>query len=170
VTSAQNLDLVVADPRLPKSLPVTTDQTINQGDLVWWDEVNGTLKPVTNANQVAVGATGGFVGIAEGTNKINIFGEEFVAALQVTRKGAASLATTAGEFYKDGQAVTVGADAQTITLVGVTEANRVGFVITDPPLVAQGAAGSTPVGEKLTGAAGVRCRVWLEPKWPSKFV
>jgi hypothetical protein len=167
VTTPQNLNLVSVDPKFPKSLPVTTDQSINQGDMVWWDAVNGTLKALTAANQVAVGATGGFCGIANDTTPINIYGEERLAALGVTRKGAVSLLTTPGEFYKDFQEVTVGADAQTITLVGVTTANRVGWVVTDPPLTPQGAAGSTPTGEKLTGAAGVRTRVWLEPKFPA---
>jgi hypothetical protein len=170
VTTPTNVNLVSADPKFPKNLPVTTDQNINQGDLVWWDEVNGTLKALTSPNQVAVGATGGFCGAANDTTPINIYGEERLSSLGVTRKGAITLKTTPGEFYKDFQAVTVGADAQTITLVGVTEANRVGFVVVDPPQNPQGAAGGTPVGEKLTGAEGVRARVWLEPKFPSKFV
>jgi len=169
-TTPQNLDLAVADPRFPKSLPVTTDQKINQGDLVYWDSVNGTLKSLDTPAHAEAGAGKGFCGISEGTTPINVYGEEFVAALNVTRKGAVKLKTSAGEFYGDFQEVTVGADAQTITLVGVTEANRIGFVITDPPQVAKGAAGSTPVGEKLTGAAGTYARVWLEPKFPSKFV
>ncbi len=169
-TTPQNLNLVVADPKFPKSLPITTDQKINQGDMVWFDKVNGTLKPLTEKEQVAVGATGGFCGIAEGTTPLNIYGEESLAAMQVCRKGAVALKTTPGEFYEDFQAVTVGADAQTITLVGVTEANRIGFVVTNPPVIAKGAAGSTPVGEKLTGGVGVYARVWLEPKFPSKFV
>lgn len=170
MTVSQNLNLVVADPKFPKSLPVTTDQTINQGDMVWWDAVNGTLKPLTAANQVAIGATGGFCGISNDQTPINLYGVENLAALGVTRKGAVSLLTTPGEFYKNFQAVTVGADSQTITLVGVTEANRIGFVVTDPPTVPNPAAGSTPVGEKLAGAAGVRARVWLEPKFPSASV
>jgi hypothetical protein len=169
-TTPQNLDLVASGNRFPKSLPVTTDQKINQGDLVYWDSVNGTLKSLDTSAHAEAGAGKGFCGIAEGTTPINIYGEEFVAALNVTRFGAVSLKTTPGEFYGDFQEVTVGADAQTITLVGATEANRVGFVVSDPPTVAKGAAGSTPVGEKLTGAAGVYARVWLEPKFPSKFV
>jgi hypothetical protein len=171
VTTAQNLNLLSVDPKFPKSLPVTTDQSINQGDMVWWDAVNGTLKPLTKAAQVAVGASGGFCGLSNDTTPINIYGEERLAALGVTRKGAVSLLTTPGEFYKAFQEVTVnetaGGDAQTITVVGVTSSNRVGWVVPDPPLNPQGAAGSTPVGEKLTGAAGVRARVWLEPKFPA---
>lgn len=170
MTTAQNLSLVVADPKFPKSLPVTTDQTINQGDMVWWDGVNGTLKPLTSAAAVAVGATGGFCGIADGATPINIYGVEYVAAMNVIRKGAVALKTTPGEFYGNFTAVTVGADAQTITLVGATSSNRVGFVVTNPPVVANPAAGSTPVGETLNGAAGVYARVWLEPKFPSAGV
>lgn len=166
MTVPSNVNLLSADPKFPKNLPVTTDQSINQGDLVYWDAANGTLKALTSSGNVA----NKFCGVSNDTTPINIYGEEKLASLGVTRKGAVSLQTTAGEFYADFQEVTVGADAQTITLVGPTEANRVGFVVTDPPLNPQGAASGTPVGEKLTGAAGVRARVWLEPKFPSKFV
>jgi hypothetical protein len=142
--------------------------------MVWWDPVNGTLKPLTKQSQVAVGTTGGFCGISNDTTPINIYGEEFLAALGVTRKGAVSLLTTPGEFYKDFQEVTVNetgtGSAQTITLVGVSSSNRVGFVVTEPPTTAQAAAGGTPTGEKLAGAEGVRVMVWLEPKFPSGTV
>lgn len=165
-TTPLNVNAVVVDPRFPKSVPVTTDQAINQGDLVWWDSVNGTLKSIVEAEDVE----DGFCGVANDTNPINVYGTEYIAAIGVTRKGAVFLKTTAGEFYKNFQEVTAGADAQTITLVGATENNRVGFVVTDPPVKPQGAAGSTPLQETLTGAAGVFARVWLEPKFPSKFV
>ncbi len=166
-TTPTNVNLVVASPQFPKALPVTTDQAINQGDLVWWDAVNGTLKVLATSSNVAVGATGGLCGVANGTNPINIYGTEYVPAMEVTHTGVVSLKTTAGEFYPNFQSVTVGADAQTITLVGQTAANRVGWVITDPPVVPGGAAASTPVGETLAGATGVRARVWLEPKFPA---
>ena len=171
MTTPTNPTLVDPGPKFPKSLPITTDQAINQGDLAWWDAVNGTIKALTKAAQVAVGATGGFVGVANDTNPINVYGTEYIPAVGVIRKGAVTLKTTPGEFYKDFQEVTVNeaasGDAQTVSLVGVTTGNRVGWVITDPPVNPQAAAGSTPVGEKLTGAEGVRCRVWLEPKFPA---
>lgn len=166
-TTPTNVNLFDPGAKFPKSFPVTTDQSINQGDLVWWDKVNGTLKALKESTQVAVGATGGFCGVANDTTPINIYGEEHLAAVGVTRKGVVSLKTTAGEFYPDYQPVTVGADSQTITLVGVTEANRIGWVVNDPPATPNPAAGSTPVGETLTGAAGVYARVWLEPKFPA---
>jgi hypothetical protein len=169
-TTSNNLNLVTADPKFPKSLPITTDQAVNQGDMVWFDKVNGTVKPLTNANQVEVGTTGGFCGLSNDTTPINVYGTEYLPAVGITRKGAVALKTTPGEFYGEFQAVTVGADSQTITLVGVTEANRVGFVVTDPPITPNPAAGSTPVGETVKGAEGVRVRVWLEPKFPSKTV
>src|SRR5579871_415361 len=48
-------------------LPVTTNLTVNAGDLVYWDGTNYTVTPLTAANQVAVGGSGnsqGFLGIA----------------------------------------------------------------------------------------------------------
>lgn len=166
MTTPANLNLVVADPKFPKNVPVTKDQAINQGDMVYWDSVNGTLKVLTSQGNVQ----NKFCGISNDTTPLNIYGEEFLPSAGVTRKGAVSLLTTPGEFYGDFQEVSVGSDAQHITLVGVTENNRVGFVVTDPPVAPQAAAGGTPVGEKLTGAEGVRARVWLEPKFPSRYV
>lgn len=173
MTTAQNLNLLSVDPKFPKSLPITTDQVVNQGDMIWWDAVNGTVKQCTKQSHVAVGASGGFCGIANDTNPLNIYGTEYIAACGVTRKGAVSLLTTPGEFYKWFQEVTIGEAAgatnapQQITLVGVTTSNRVGWVIPDPPLTPQAAAASTPLSETLTGAAGVRARVWIEPKFPA---
>lgn len=169
-TTPNNLNLVTPDPKFPKSLPITTDQAVNQGDMVWFDKVNGTVKRLTTSSQVAVGATGGFCGISNDTNPINVYGTEYLGAVGITRKGVVSLKTTPGEFYGGFQEVTVGADSQTITLVGANETNRIGFVVTDPPVKANPAAGSTPVGETLAGAEGVSARVWLEPKFPSKTV
>ena len=51
----------------PRAVDVTTDQTIHEGDMVWWDSVNGTLKPCTASTTVPVSAgVGGFCGVAAG--------------------------------------------------------------------------------------------------------
>lgn len=170
-TTPANLNLVFATPKFPKNLPVTTDQTINQGDMVWWDAVNGTLKPLTKRSQVEfVAGTGGFCGISNDTSAINIYGTENLASLGVTRLGAVALKCTAGEFYKDFQEVTINetgtGDSQTVSLVSVTSSNRVGFVIAEPPVTALGAQASTPTAERIVGE-GQRVMVWLEPKFPT---
>jgi hypothetical protein len=83
----------------------------------------------------------------------------------VLAKGCVYLNSTNGETYNHFDAVTIGADSQTVTKSGATSGNRVGFVIIDPPSVAR-ALQATPTPETIVGAAGVRMRVQLEPKHP----
>src|SRR5579872_1147051 len=117
MTTARNPTASAPYPYLPLALPVTTDQTINEGDMVWWDSVNGTLKPLTAQTQVAVGAgTGGFVGVAAASNNPNIYpnpvgastGYDYNARIAVYRLGAVFMKTTPGEFYTIGTPVSVG--------------------------------------------------------------
>lgn len=162
----------------PMKLPVTTDQTIHEGDLVYWDGVNGTLKPLTLSTSVAVAGTApyytaGFCGVAGGANNPQVYppepanaNSEYLPGLEVVRAGTVFLYCTAGEFYYNMHPVTVGATAQTVTLVGATSANRVGFVMTPLPATAQAAASGTPTPEVITGT-GQLVEVWLEAKLPN---
>lgn len=183
MTTARNPSASTPYPYLPLALPVTTDQTINEGDMVWWDSVNGTLKPLTAQSQVQlVAGSGGFVGVAAVSNKPIIYpdpigasaGQDYNARIAVYRLGAVFMKTTPGEFYGTGTPVSVGADAQTITLtqsgVAVDSTHRVGWTFVPLPASPQGAAGSTPLNETLAGGTGVYVQVLLESKWPATTV
>ena len=78
-------------------------------------------------------------------------------------RGTVWLNTTNAETYNPFDDVTVGADSQTIVKAGATSSNRVGFVVIDPPNTPRPNQ-ATPVPESVTGAAGVKVRVCLEPK------
>lgn len=157
----------------PRALVVSSDQTINQGDMVWWDPVNFTLKPCTSPNQVAVGNTGGFCGCAAGTSNPGVYPNppggvpsEALPGIEVQCGGSVFLATTNAEVYSPFQIVTVGADAQTVTGYNVeTSANKVGFMIVPPPVSARGAPGATPAPETIVGPT--RSQVWIERKFPT---
>lgn len=179
MTTSRNATSRSPYPNLPLALDVTTDQNINEGDMVWWDSVNGTLKPVTVNTQVAVGAgTGGFAGVATGSNLSGgatgtppVYPapaggtSEQRSGIVVCKAGSVFLFGTPGEFYANYTAVTVGSDAQHVTLVGATNSNRVGWVVTEPPVVAQAAAGGTPLLETIPGTGLVE--VLLEAKFPN---
>ena len=158
----------------PKAIVVTTDQTINQDDCVWFDAVNYTLKPCTTSAQVAVGTTGGFCGVAAGSNVPGVYPNpqagapsENLPGVQVQWGGDVSLLLQANDVI-DGPftAITMsGIDAQTVTRGGATSANRIGHAIVPAPAVPRGAPGATPAPETVQG--GTRIRVWLERKYPS---
>jgi hypothetical protein len=171
MTTAQNA--TAASPTyFPMALCVTSDQTINQGDMVWWDSVNYTLKPLTAVGQVAIGlGTGGFCGCAAGTSNPGVYPtppsgqSEALPGIVVQRGGSVYLNGTAGDgAYLPFQPVTVGADAQTVSRGGETTADRVGFVLVRPPVSPRGASGATPVPE--TDNSG-RPQVWLTPTFPA---
>jgi hypothetical protein len=160
----------------PRALAVTTDQTINQGDMVWWDSVNFTLKPLTNLNQVAVGlGTGGYCGIAAGTNNPGVYPNppggipsEALPGIEVQMGGAVHINTTVGETYNPFQPVTVGADAQTVSEGAETTADTVGRIIVPPPVTARSGPGATPVPETVVG--GTRPLMWIVRQYPSTLI
>lgn len=156
----------------PRAIVVSTDQTINQGDMVWWDAINYTLKPVTNINQVAVSATGGFVGSAAGSNVPGVYPNppagapsENMPGIAVQRGGSAFFnATITDRGYFQFQLLTVGADSQTVTgYNAVTAADAIGYAIVAPPVTARSGPGATPTPELDTSA---RVQVELRVTYP----
>lgn len=141
-------------------LPVTTNLTVNAGDLVYWDGTNYTVTPLTSNSQVS----GNFLGISLQSNANLIYpGDADQVGVLVLVRGCVWLNTTNGETYNPFDDVTVGADSQTIVKSGASSSNRVGFVVIDPPSTPRPNQ-ATPVPESVSGAAGVRIRVCLEPK------
>jgi hypothetical protein len=169
MTTPTNNVSVLEKNYLPQSPVVISSVTINEGDLVFWDGTNFTLQPLTLATQVAVGGANnsqGFMGAAAGSNNPAVYGgDPTLPCIPVLAKGCVYLLTTNGETYNHYDAVTVGADSQTIIKAGATSGNRVGFVIIDPPATSRPSQ-ATPTPETVAGAAGVRVRVQLEPKHP----
>jgi hypothetical protein len=174
-TQAQNQ--VLANPEyFPRALIVTVDQTVNQGDFVWWDDVHYTLKPLTSTTQVAYTpgtGTGGFAGVAAGSNIPGVYPNpqagapsEYLPGVEVQRGGSVRAYSTAGEgSYVPFQPVTIGATAQTVSRGAETTADMVGRIIVPPPTTAGAAAGTTPVPAN-TVASGGSVEVWVTPTFP----
>lgn len=175
-TTAQNQSMADAT-YFPRSLMVTTDQAINQGDAVWWDEIHFTLKPLTLASQVPYVAgtgSGGYCGLAGGTTPPNVYPNpigasgpsEALPGIEVQHGGTARMNSTAGEgSYSPFQLVTIGATSQTVTRVGATASNALGYIVVPPPVFAAAAAGATPVPGNSTPSGG-SVELWIAPKFP----
>jgi hypothetical protein len=166
-TTAQNQ--VAENPvYFPRAIVVSTDQTINQNDMVYWDAVNYTLKPYTSSGNFAK-----FCGCAAGSNVPGVYPNppsgvsENLPGIAVQMGGTVWLNLQANDVV-DGpfQAVQQVTDAQTVTRGGaITGTNAVGVVIVPPPSTPRGAPGATPVGETVAG--GSRIRVWLNRQYPT---
>ena len=175
MTTAQNPVSVIDHDAYPQSVVVTTQFTVNEGDMLFWDAVNFSARPVIEPKDAETGKTAhnseGLMGVALGSNKPEVYGgDEAIPQVPILARATVFFNSTAGQKYKPFEAVTIGADAQTITNAGVTANNRVGFIIIDPPAVAR-AEQATPVPEEVEGAAGVRVRVLLEVKHaPGKII
>lgn len=108
--------------------PIKTDGTsdINQGDQVYMDTTAKLIKSL-GANDDTNAAN--FVGVAMGSSYINPYGtKKYQPQILVLIAGVATFNTTAGDTYNEGDAVYVGADAQTITntVGGLTK--KLGYV------------------------------------------
>jgi hypothetical protein len=173
-TSAYTNPVSIIDhDELGQSVVVTTEFTINEGDLVFWDAVNFTARPCIEPKDVETGKTAhnseGLIGCAVGGNKPEVYGggetlEPPMAQVPVLCKAIVFLQATNGQTYKPYEKVTLGADAQTISNAGVTANNLVGYVIVDPPAVPRPGQ-ATPVPEEIVGTTGLRIRVLLAPKF-----
>lgn len=175
-----NQNTVLANPiYFPRAIVVSTDQTVLQGDMVWWDDVHYTLKQLTNPNQVAYNAgqgLGGYCGVAQGTNVPGVYPNppagtpsENLPGVIVQRGGTVRVNGTTGDgTYFPFEPVTVGADQQTISRGAETSANRVGLVIVPPPVTARSGPGATPLPETAAGSGTVE--LWILPAFPTTSV
>lgn len=172
-----NQNTVMANPvYFPRAIAVSTDQTVLQGDMVWWDDVHFTLKPLTLVGQVpyvAGAGAGGYCGVAQGTNVPAVYPNppagipsENLPGVVVQRGGTVKFNSTVGDgSYFPFEPITVGADQQTITRGGETAADTVGRIIVPPPVNARSGPGATPVPETIT--AGTAVEVWITPTFPT---
>jgi hypothetical protein len=161
-TSQNNVDRTNRN-QTSRQVVVTTDQTINAGDLCYWDSTNYTLKPLSATTQIQ----NWFFGMALQANAGLIYpGDADQPGILVMVRGTVFVNSTAGETYNHFQAVTIGADAQTVTKAGVTVANTLGWVWIDPPVVGSPRAFlATPVPETVGGAAAARITIQLNPQF-----
>ena len=160
MTVSQNNENVRDRNQTVVQLPVTSNLVVNAGDLVYWDATNYTVTPLTSAGSVATN----FLGMALQANANLIYpGDADKVGVLVLVRGCIWMGTTAAETYEWFDDVTVGADSQTIVKAGSSSSNRVGFVVLDPPATPRPNQ-ATPVPETVTGAAGLKIRVCLEPK------
>jgi hypothetical protein len=176
----QNPISVIDHDGMPQSMVVTTEiksgesNTINEGDLVFWNSEARTLMAVTEKEDCKSGAgsfsSKGLVGIAVGSNKPEVYGggttlEPPMPAIPVICKAVVFLLGTTGDTYGHFDEVTAAtSNAQKVAKSGVSAGNRVGFVIVDPPATARGYATPT-VPETITGNNAQRIRVLLSPQF-----
>jgi len=140
-------------------LPVTTNLTVNAGDLLYWDGTNFTCTPITAASQVS---TTNFLGMALQSNANLIYpGDADQVGVLVLVRGTVWMNTTSGDTYGWFTPVTGTADAQTITSQG-TSNHVVGYTL--PPVATTPRPNqATPAPETIAGGAGVRVQVALAP-------
>jgi hypothetical protein len=163
MTTAQNNVDRTNRNQTSRQVVVTTNLTINAGDLCYWDSTNYTLTPLSASSQVQTW----FFGMAIQSNAGLIYpGDADQPGVLVLVRGTAFVNSTPGETYSHFQPVTIGVDAQTVTKAGVTVANTLGWVWVDPPAIGSPRASlATPVPETAGGAAGVRIPIQLNPQF-----
>lgn len=133
---------------------VLTDGTadINQGDQIYVDTSAHVVKSLGSSDDTNAAA---FIGVAMDSSFINPYGtKEYSAQIPVMLAGVATFNTTAGDTYNEGDALYVGADAQTVTntVGGLTK--KIGFVKMRPGQSA------------VAGGAGVTIDMSIERQFP----
>lgn len=152
----------------PRLITVTTDQTINAGDLVLWDttssggKAKNTLIPA--GGSVAVGAAN-FVGMSTQSNAQQIYPNDAdQPGVEVLVRGVVWLTLKTGDVAYMGTPLycATSTDAQTVQVSA--SGTLVGYAVVDPPAVGSPRANpATPAPESVTGASGVRIAMILAP-------
>lgn len=175
-TQSENPVSIIDHETYPQAVTVTTNFTIHEGDLVFWDGANYSARPLEKAGQVESGGENnskGFMGVALTANKPQIYGPEAgkteetpVASVTVGCRMTIFLYGVNTHTYRPYEWVTVAEEnPQLVTNIGATEGNGIGVVIVDPPATAREEQ-ATPVPETVetSGYEGTRIRVLLTPK------
>lgn len=163
MTTAQNNVDRLDRNQTSRPVVVTSNLTINAGDLCYWDPGNYTLTPVTAASQL----TGSnFFGMSTQSNASAIYpGDADQVGVIVICRGVVWVNSTPGQVYEHFQPVTIGVDSQTVTNAGVTANTTVGWVWCDPPAVGSPRGQlATPVPETQGGSVSVRIPIQLNPQ------
>lgn len=150
-TTAQNN---IVEARRVEAWKVLADGTadINQGDQVYLDTSAHVVKSLGAADDTNAAT---FVGVAGESSFINPYGtKEYSAQIPVVRAGVVSMFTTSGDTYNEGDALYVGADAQTVTntVGGLTK--KVGY------------AKMRPGQSAVAGGATVAIDMVIEAQYP----
>lgn len=162
MTASQNVESRRDRNQTAVQLPVTTNLTVNAGDLCYWDGTNYTVTPITNESQLS---GSNYLGAALQANANVIYpGDPDKWGLLVLLRGAIWVNTTAGDTYNWFDSVTIGADAQTVTKVGQTTNNTVGYILpVEQYLTTPRANQATPTPETFAGGSGLRVLMQLVP-------
>lgn len=144
----------VRDIGAPKKLSYPVDSAgtdkFNGGDMVCYHVASGHLVAATDANAAE------FAGVAEDSSQMSPYGTAVIQAqASVQVNGIFVMGTTAAETYAHGDALYIGADAQTVTKVNPGSGKVIGY--------AWMRAGVTSVA----GGAGVSLDVLIVPQYPA---
>ena len=122
-TTPQNnkkYDLGPVDNYFPAA--IVASQAINQGDLCWFDETTRTAKVLDTDAHASK-----FIGVADRTNQVTSLNVDIKPLEMNFVSGAVfEFSGTAGQTYSHGEAVYIGATAQTITRTAGS--NAIGYV------------------------------------------
>lgn len=147
-------NLVEKQQPSPLSFPILTDGTadINQGDQLYMDTTNHVVKPLGASDDTNAA---NFCGVAQDGSFIQPYSAKVYAdRIPVGTKGVFRFNTTVGDTYHDGDALYVGADAQTVTNTVGALTKKIGYVKL------------APGQSTLAGAAGVTVEAQITPLWP----
>lgn len=125
-TTAQNLFLYDIGSRKAVPYPILSDGTndINQGDALYYDTAAKVAKVLDSDAHAQY-----FIGIADDSSYINPYGTKKYAAAVIAREACVvNRYTTAGDTYNDGDALYMGADAQTVTNTAGGMTHPIGYV------------------------------------------
>jgi len=141
------------DQNSPLFYPVKTDGTgnINQGDLVYFDTSAKVILALDTDAHAAY-----LAGVALQQVPLTVYSTAQYpqGGIEVATHGIFEFSTTAGDTYNDGDAVYIGADAQTITNTAGGSTHKVGYVKLAP--------GQSAVAY----AAGLKIPVIIAPAFP----
>jgi hypothetical protein len=153
MATTSNNNIVLRGSVLGMAILTNGTADINQGDQVYVDTSAHVVKSLGVSDDTNAAT---FLGVAMDASYINPYGTKMYSPqIPVMTSGVVSFKTTAGDTYNAGDALYVGADAQTVTNTAGALTKKIGFVVTRPGQSA------------VAGGTGVTIDAVIEHQFPT---
>lgn len=147
-TSQNNQTFKYDDPLV---YPTVSTSLINQGDFVYFDTSAKVVKSIASNANAATAA-----GVAGDKSSLNVYGTTLYpqSSIPVWKDGIFFFGTTGSETLQHGEALYIGADAQTVTDTDPGSGNIIGYVWLRPGQAS------------ITAGTGVTVEALIHPLFP----
>ena len=144
---SQPFNVVKIEKERVSQVPVNLATAFNSGDMMKWDAVNFVATPIVAGDAASAAAAALFIGVSNDTNPIPSIGQNLpVPRIAIITRGICQFTADDNATYNVGDAVTFGADPQTVRHTAASGTAVIGYVAPENTFAMQSPSASASVG------------------------